>query len=75
MDQCHYAKLWSAAGLALAFYALNAWIASQGGIRLPVIRMEERSQKGARGVHVEDLAALIDQRRAAAVKEMRQLHG
>jgi hypothetical protein len=37
--------------------------------------MEERSQKGARGVHVEDLAALIDQRRAAAVKEMRQRHG
>jgi hypothetical protein len=37
--------------------------------------MEERSQKSARGVHVEDLAALIDQRRAAAVKEMRQLHG
>lgn len=46
-----------------------------GEIRLPVIRMEEMSQKGARGVHVEDLAALIDQRRAAAMKEMRQLHG
>ncbi len=45
-----------------------------GEIRLPVIRMEEKSQKGARGVHVEDLAALINQRRAAAVKEMRQLH-
>lgn len=31
MDQPHYTKLWSAIGLALSFYALNAWIASQGG--------------------------------------------
>lgn len=46
-----------------------------GEILLPVIRMEEKSQKGARGVHVDDLAALIDRRRAAALKEMRQLHG
>lgn len=30
MDQPHYTKLWSAIGLALSFYALNAWIASQG---------------------------------------------
>ncbi|WP_084152454.1 pyocin activator PrtN family protein [Burkholderia sp. A1] len=39
-----------------------------GEIRLPVVRMEA-SQKGAKGVHVEDLAAYIDNRRAAAVKE------
>jgi hypothetical protein len=45
-----------------------------GDIRLPVMRME-KSQKGARGVHVEDLARYIDERREAAVKEMRQLHG
>lgn len=43
-----------------------------GDIRLPVVRMEN-SQKGARGVHVEDLARYIDARRDAAVKEMRQL--
>lgn len=46
-----------------------------GEISLPVIRMEVKSQKGARGVHVEDLAAWIDARREAALKEMRQLHG
>ncbi|KVD48651.1 Pyocin activator protein PrtN [Burkholderia sp. ABCPW 11] len=45
-----------------------------GEIRLPVVRME-KSQKGAKGVHVEDLAAYIDARRAAAVKECDQLCG
>ncbi|MFV8529545.1 pyocin activator PrtN family protein [Ralstonia pseudosolanacearum] len=45
-----------------------------GEIRLPLVRMET-SQKGARGVHVEDLAAYIDARRAAAVKECAQLCG
>jgi hypothetical protein len=45
-----------------------------GKIPLPVIRMEE-SQKGARGVHVENLARYVDERREAALKEMRQLAG
>lgn len=45
-----------------------------GEIRLPIVRME-KSQKGAKGVHVEDLAAYIDARRAAAVKECDQLCG
>ncbi|AIV62913.1 pyocin activator PrtN family protein [Burkholderia pseudomallei] len=43
-----------------------------GEIRIPVVRME-KSQKGFKGVHVEDLAAYIDERRTAAVKECRQL--
>lgn len=43
-----------------------------GEIGLPVVRME-KSQKGAKGVHVEDLAAYIDARRAAAIKECEQL--
>ena len=47
---------------------------SAGEIRLPLVRMEA-SQKGAKGVHVEDLAAYIDARRAAAVKECEQLSG
>ncbi|MBU9388981.1 pyocin activator PrtN family protein [Burkholderia multivorans] len=47
---------------------------SAGEIRLPIVRME-KSQKGAKGVHVEDLAAYIDARRAAAVKECEQLCG
>ena len=47
---------------------------SAGEIRLPLVRMEA-SQKGAKGVHVEDLAAYIDARRAAAVKECEQLCG
>jgi len=45
---------------------------SAGEIRLPLVRMEA-SQKGAKGVHVEDLAAYIDARRAAALKECEQL--
>ncbi|BCN09653.1 hypothetical protein RPSD_15380 [Ralstonia solanacearum] len=47
---------------------------SAGEIRLPLVRMEA-SQKGAKGVHVEDLATYIDARRAAAVKECAQLCG
>lgn len=43
-----------------------------GSINLPLIRMEE-SQKGARGVHVSDLAAYIDRKRAAALKEAKSL--
>lgn len=45
---------------------------STGEIRLPLVRMES-SQKGAKGVHVDDLASYIDARRAAAVKECAQL--
>ncbi|WP_175761371.1 pyocin activator PrtN family protein [Burkholderia anthina] len=45
-----------------------------GEIRLPVGRME-RSQKGAKGVHVEDLASYIGERRAAAIKECEQFCG
>lgn len=47
---------------------------SAGDIALPLVRMEA-SQKGAKGVHVEDLAKYIDARRAAAVKECEQLCG
>ncbi|MGF6900641.1 hypothetical protein P3T22_001890 [Paraburkholderia sp. GAS348] len=39
---------------------------SAGEIALPLVRMET-SQKGAKGVHVADLAAYIDARRATAV--------
>jgi hypothetical protein len=47
---------------------------SAGEIKLPLVRMET-SQKGAKGVHIEDLAKYIDTRRAAAVKECEQLCG
>ncbi|MFP5507589.1 MAG: pyocin activator PrtN family protein [Alphaproteobacteria bacterium] len=39
-----------------------------GEIALPVIRMED-SQKSAKGVHLLDLAAYVDQRRDAARRE------
>lgn len=45
---------------------------SAGEIAIPMIRMEE-SQKAAKGVHVHDLAAYLDARRAAAQKECEQL--
>ncbi|MCA3182836.1 pyocin activator PrtN family protein [Cupriavidus sp.] len=46
---------------------------SLGEIRLPVVRIEG-SNKSAKGVHVEDLASYIDERRAAAKKECEQLN-
>lgn len=44
---------------------------STGEIELPVTRIET-SQKSARGVHLQDLAAYIDERREAAMREMDQ---
>lgn len=49
--------------------------ASLGEISLPITRIEPGSQKGAKGVHLQDLAKYIDDRRAAAQKENRQLTG
>ena len=48
--------------------------ALRGDVALPIVRIET-SQKAQRGVHLVDLAAYIDKRRAAAVKECRQLTG
>jgi Pyocin activator protein PrtN len=44
----------------------------RGDIALLIVRIET-SQKAQRGVHMVDLAAYIDKRRAAAVKECHQL--
>lgn len=44
-----------------------------GEINIPLTRIEGGSQKAAKGVHLTDLAAYIDDRRAAAVKEAKQL--
>jgi hypothetical protein len=41
-------------------------------IDLPVVRMEP-SQKSAKGIHVNDLAAYLDKQTAAARKEAEQL--
>lgn len=46
-----------------------------GDIHIPLVRIEPGSQKGARGVHLTDLAQYLDDRRAAAVKEARQMAG
>jgi Pyocin activator protein PrtN len=48
--------------------------ALRGDLALPIVRIET-SQKAHRGVHLTDLAAYIDRRRAAALKECRQLTG
>lgn len=47
----------------------------QGEIALPITRIEPKSQKGAKGVHLQDLADYIDARREAAQKENKQLTG
>jgi hypothetical protein len=44
-----------------------------GEIDLPLVRIEA-SQKSARGVHLLDLAAYVDKRREAALREHRALH-
>ena len=43
-----------------------------GEIDLPVLRIEA-SQKSAKGVHLADLAAYLDKRRAAALREAESL--
>ena len=48
---------------------------SLGEINIPLVRIEPGSQKGAKGVHLSDLAQYLDDRRAAAIKEARQLAG
>ena len=48
---------------------------STGDIAIPLVRIDTASAKTARGVHLMDLAAWIDERRAAAQKECRQLTG
>jgi hypothetical protein len=45
---------------------------ASGDIALPLVRIET-SQKAAKGVHINDLAAWIDARHADAIKECRQL--
>lgn len=46
----------------------------RGEIKLPMVRIE-RSQKAAKGVHLNDLADWIDARRESARKEMAKLTG
>lgn len=46
-----------------------------GDIKIPLLRIEAGSQKAAKGIHLTDLAAYLDDRRAAAVKEARQMAG
>ncbi|MBW6419484.1 pyocin activator PrtN family protein [Celeribacter sp. PS-C1] len=46
-----------------------------GEIRLPLVLMEEESQKCAKGVHLIDLADYVDARRAAAEKELTLMAG
>jgi hypothetical protein len=46
-----------------------------GAIRLPDFRMDEDSHKSANLVHIQDLAALIDVRRAAAAGDFQKLWG
>ncbi len=47
--------------------------AGLGEIKIPVLRAEA-SQKCQKGVHLQDLANYLDQRRDAALKEFHQLH-
>jgi len=45
-----------------------------GQIPLPIVHIE-RSQKSAKGVHLQDLADYLDKRQAEAIKEYTQLNG
>lgn len=45
-----------------------------GEISIPVVQIEG-SQKAAKGVHINDLAQWIDDRRAEAVRELERIHG
>lgn len=43
-----------------------------GQLKIPITRMEG-SQKSAKGIHLQDLANYLDEQRAAAIKECKQL--
>ncbi len=45
-----------------------------GEIAIPMVRMEA-SQKAAKGIHLQDLADYLDERRAEAIKELKQVWG
>lgn len=47
---------------------------SDGHIPLPIVRIEA-SQKSAKGVHLQDLAQYLDQRRDEAQREFKQMYG
>lgn len=40
-----------------------------GEIALPIVRIDVKSQKSAKGIHLQDLADYLDKRRQAAVRE------
>jgi len=44
-----------------------------GEINLPIVRIDPTSQKTARGVAIEHLAAWIDERKRAAEKELKAI--
>jgi hypothetical protein len=56
--------------LTLKVFLLKA---TKGEIPLPIVRVEPRSQKTAKGVHINDLAAFLESRAEAARKEQAQL--
>lgn len=45
-----------------------------GELEIPLVRIEA-SQKAAKGIHIQDLAAYIDKRREAALREAKALYG
>jgi hypothetical protein len=45
---------------------------ANGELKIPVTRMED-SQKGAKGIHLQDLADYLDKRRDAAAQELQQM--
>ncbi len=47
---------------------------AEGHLPLPVVRMEQ-SQKSAKGIHLQDLANYLDERRAAGQREFQQMYG
>jgi hypothetical protein len=47
---------------------------NNGDIRIPVV-MVEGSKKSAKGIHLQDLANYLDERRAEAAKELKQIWG
>ena len=48
--------------------------ATSGEIDLPIVRIE-KSQKSARGIHLNDLAKYLDEQRHRALVENDKLHG
>ena len=71
MRKRDYSKLWAAVGAVLAFYSLNAWIATQGGTPIFPQALLERRMVLAAVVAIPICALLLALQAELGIRPMR----